>query len=110
MQNARDPELAVRTRHALRVRGTVQGVGFRPMVYRVARSARLGGFVCNDGQGVLIEIEGDRATVTGFPDALRRAAPPLARIESIDVEEVTSRGDRDFLVASSTTGALPTRA
>jgi hydrogenase maturation protein HypF len=97
-------------RHAIRVRGTVQGVGFRPAVFRVARAARLGGFVRNDPEGVVIEIEGDAAQVARFPDVLRREAPPLARIDAIEVAEVAVRGETEFRVVSSVEGSRPTRA
>ncbi len=97
-------------RHALRVRGTVQGVGFRPMVYRVARAARLGGFVRNDAEGVVIEIEGDARAVASFPDALRREAPPLARIDAIEIEERAVCGEVEFRIAASVSVATATRA
>jgi hydrogenase maturation protein HypF len=96
-----------RVRRAIRVRGTVQGVGFRPAVHRLACRERLGGFVRNDSEGVLIEIEGDDAEVVDrFAAALRREAPPLARIDAIEVVTVAARGERDFRVLAS--AALPT--
>ena len=49
-----------------RVHGTVQGVGFRPYVYRLARDERLGGWVRNDERGVLLEVEGGERAVEGF--------------------------------------------
>ena len=63
----------------LRVRGVVQGVGFRPFAYGLAGRLRLSGFVRNDGEGVLIEIEGRRPNA--FLTELEAAPPPLARIE-----------------------------
>ncbi len=75
----------LRLRRGLRVRGTVQGVGFRPWVYRLATREGLGGFVRNDSRGVWIEVEGDAAAVGGFPGKLRAGAPPLSRIEGIEV-------------------------
>jgi hydrogenase maturation protein HypF len=97
-------------RHSIRVRGTVQGVGFRPMVYRVARAARLGGFVRNDVEGVLIEVEGDEEALATFPETLRRDAPPLARIDAIEVAKIETRGESGFHVAPSTIGDAATRA
>ncbi len=68
----------------LRVRGRVQGVGFRPTVWRLARERRLSGQVRNDSEGVLIELHGPAAALAGFADALRAACPPLARIDAIE--------------------------
>jgi len=90
-----------RSRRAIRVRGTVQGVGFRPAVYRIARAAGLVGFVRNDGEGVWIEIEGGDAAVGAFVAALRQEVPPLARIDAIEVAPIPLVGDRDFCVVGS---------
>ncbi len=67
----------------LRVRGIVQGVGFRPTVWRLARQHGLHGTVRNDGKGVLIEAWGSSGALEGFLEALRREPPPLARIDNI---------------------------
>lgn len=88
-------------RHGIRVRGTVQGVGFRPAVYRAAANARLSGFVRNDAEGVWIEVEGAPAAVEEFPDRLLRALPPLARIDAIEIEPRAPTGDDVFLVRTS---------
>jgi hydrogenase maturation protein HypF len=72
-----------RIRLEIRVQGIVQGVGFRPFVFSLARRLGLGGFVSNDSEGVLIEIEGPLADVTGFLPALEKEAPPLASIEKV---------------------------
>lgn len=90
-----------RSRRAIRVRGTVQGVGFRPAVYRIARAAGLSGFVRNDADGVWIEIEGADVALAAFVAALRRQAPPLARIDTIEIVPVPLLGDRDFYVVAS---------
>jgi hydrogenase maturation protein HypF len=74
-----------RVRWGVRVRGTVQGVGFRPTVYRIARAHGLTGLVRNDSGGVWIEIEGEYARVATFASALAASAPPLARIEAVEV-------------------------
>jgi hydrogenase maturation protein HypF len=92
---------ATRSRRAIRVRGTVQGVGFRPAVYRIARAAGLAGFVRNDADGVWIEIEGADRALAAFVAALRRDAPPLARIDTIDISRIPLRGERDFVVVAS---------
>lgn len=91
----------------LRVRGVVQGVGFRPYAHRLAASLSLGGFVRNDPDGVWIEVEG-RAART-FCDRLAQAPPPLARIESIEVEPAPPRGEAAFRIEASRPGKATTR-
>jgi hydrogenase maturation protein HypF len=85
----------------LRVRGVVQGVGFRPFVHRLATRRGLAGFVLNDGDGVVVEIEGPAAAVESFAEALEQEAPPLARIDSVTAELVPALGERGFVVAES---------
>ena len=70
-------------RRRYRIRGVVQGVGFRPFVYRLAREHRLAGFVRNDSGGVTVEIEGEPAALDRFADSLGAHAPPLARVSSV---------------------------
>lgn len=69
---------------AVRVRGLVQGVGFRPTVWRIAQQCGLWGDVCNDGDGVLIRIWGTSAAISTFLQRLPRDAPPLSRIDAIE--------------------------
>lgn len=90
-----------RSRRAIRVRGTVQGVGFRPVVHRIASAAGLAGFVRNDADGVWIEIEGADAALAAFVAALRQEAPPLARIDTIEIAPVPLLGEREFRVVAS---------
>ena len=91
-------------RRRIRVRGIVQGVGFRPFVYGLAQRQKLGGFVRNDGEGVLIEVEGETAALDGLLAALATQAPPLARVESVEVTAVTLRGEADFSILASEAG------
>jgi hydrogenase maturation protein HypF len=70
------------------VRGVVQGVGFRPFVYRAARDASLSGWVLNEADAVRIEVQGDAGPLEQFLHALRHAHPPQARIDSLEVGEV----------------------
>ena len=88
-------------RRRFRVRGVVQGVGFRPFVYGLAGRHGLGGFVLNDGDGVTVEAEGDAAALDAFAASLRTDAPPLARVEAVTAELVPVRDDRRFTIAPS---------
>ena len=63
-----------------RVSGVVQGVGYRPFVYGLASELGLSGFVFNDAEGVLVEVEGE--SVDAFVARLRSEAPPLASVSS----------------------------
>ena len=89
------------------MRGVVQGVGFRPFAYGLAGRLHLSGFVRNDGEGVLIEIEGPRARA--FLTALKTAPPPLARINSIDVDSIAPLGGEGFAIETSRPGRASTR-
>ena len=91
----------------LRVRGVVQGVGFRPFAYGLASRLKLSGFVLNDADGVLIEIEG--ADAEQFLHALRLAPPPLARIDSIEVAELPLAGGHGFAIEATAGGTATTR-
>ena len=86
------PSPGTAQRQRLRIRGLVQGVGFRPHVYRCATRLGINGFVLNDGQGVLVEAEGLR--LAEFLAELRRQAPPLARIDSIVASPIAIPDDR----------------
>jgi hydrogenase maturation protein HypF len=83
------------------VRGTVQGVGFRPFVFRLARALALSGFVRNGPGGVTIELEGDDRAIDRFLSRLVREAPKHARVGRVSVEEIASIGDHEFVVATS---------
>jgi hydrogenase maturation protein HypF len=88
-------------RRHLHVTGVVQGVGFRPFVYTLAKRLALAGWVLNNSQGVDIEIEGPPADLDRFLAALRGEAPPLARIESVVVTLAAPQGDTDFTIRES---------
>ena len=96
-------------RRAVLVCGVVQGVGFRPFVYRLAFEEGLAGFIGNDTDGVTIEVEGPEERVEAFLDRLRAEAPPLARIDSIVARDVTAIGEVGFrIVASEVLGPVST--
>lgn len=88
-------------RFRLRVRGVVQGVGFRPFVHRLALAGGLSGFVGNDDAGVFVEVEGDEDAVARFHQALVAQAPPLARVESVTAQPLDVRGERTFRIVAS---------
>lgn len=96
-------------RQVLKVRGVVQGVGFRPTVYRIAVEEGLRGFVRNDADGVTIEIEGGDERIAGFADLLRSRAPVASRIDEILMRDVEARGDRSFRVETSATSPAESR-
>jgi hydrogenase maturation protein HypF len=96
-----------RRRVRARVEGTVQGVGFRPYVYRLAVSLGLGGFIRNDERGVLVEAEGEPERIEEFLARLPAEAPPLARIERVRTEEVETRAESAFAIAASESGGSP---
>ncbi len=68
----------------IRVTGTVQGVGFRPFVWRLAQDSNITGHVCNDAEGVLIYAWGSARSLAEFAQRLQAEAPPLARIEAVE--------------------------
>ncbi|MCP5158636.1 MAG: carbamoyltransferase HypF [Gammaproteobacteria bacterium] len=93
-------------RLAIQIRGQVQGVGFRPFVYRLALRHGLRGFVRNDGAGVEIEVQGASEPLGEFQRALRQP-PPLARIEILRIEErQLLAGECGFEIATSAAGMV----
>lgn len=93
------------TRVRVQIEGVVQGVGFRPFAYLLATRLGVTGFAANDETGVVIEAEGEGATLARFLDALVREAPPLALIERIRTKAISRRGSRGFAIARSNAGA-----
>jgi hydrogenase maturation protein HypF len=87
----------------IRVRGIVQGVGFRPTVWRIANALGVRGHVGNDGEGVLIEAWADPRTLQSLIDRIWREAPPLARIEDVQrAPGATTEAPPDFRIVVST--------
>jgi hydrogenase maturation protein HypF len=98
---------ATTRRLRVRVGGIVQGVGFRPFVYRLAHDLDLGGWVLNDNRGVLIEVEGADGAVSRFLERLAAEAPPLAVVERIEPEELSPSGEGGFRIVASPVGGEP---
>ncbi len=92
------------TRLRVMCRGAVQGVGFRPTVHRIASEMGLTGWIVNDPSGVTAEVEGPCEVVTTFPDRLREALPPLARVDETVTEEIPPEGATEFEVRESAQG------
>ncbi|MBZ5660264.1 MAG: carbamoyltransferase HypF [Acidobacteriia bacterium] len=91
-------------RREIRVTGIVQGVGFRPYVFRLATERGLTGNISNTPAGVTIEIQGPAALVEEFSAQLSIDAPPLARIMGLAIQDLPCNGDAEFRIAGSHTG------
>jgi len=81
------------------VKGIVQGVGFRPFIYNLAKNYNLKGFVKNTSDGVIIEVEGEG--ISEFIRSIQNKCPPLARIDSIETKELLLKGCEDFIIIDS---------
>ncbi|MBL6986932.1 MAG: carbamoyltransferase HypF [Methylobacter sp.] len=91
---------------AIRVRGIVQGVGFRPTIWRLANRHRLSGEIWNDGQGVMIHAYGSDEDLETFIRQIPLHKPPLARIDSLEVQALKAQphSDEFHIVASRSNG------
>jgi len=92
----------------IKVRGVVQGVGFRPFVYRIACELGLCGWVLNGEEGVEIHLEGPDPTIEEFQRLLKTSAPPASRIAAVDVQAVPVLGFREFVIKASERNERPT--
>ncbi|MEH2159748.1 MAG: carbamoyltransferase HypF [Nostoc sp.] len=93
----------------IRVCGTVQGVGFRPTVYRLAKACGLHGDVCNDGEGVLIRVSGSEEAITEFVARLQTECPPLAKINKLTITPYKGKLNfNDFVISTSVSNAIKT--
>ena len=91
-------------RRAIAVSGMVQGVGFRPFVYGLASKLGLHGFVRNQTDGVLIEVEGEPHDLDRFLEALTRAQPTRTKLDQVTCHAQPSRGERGFRIETSDQG------
>ena len=92
----------------IRVTGVVQGVGFRPFVWRLAQELKLTGWVKNDAAGVEIHVEGDAGQLRALEQRLRADAPPLARVDAVSISAVESGAHAGFLIVESGGGKVST--
>ena len=93
---------------SIRVRGVVQGVGFRPFVYRLARANRLNGWVLNAEEGVELHLEGAETGLEAFVRGLKTQPPPAASIAEIEIQPAEPLGLRQFTIRSSQHRVHPT--
>lgn len=101
--------LAPSLQRRLRITGIVQGVGFRPYVWHLARDLGLKGWVRNDAAGVEVLVEGDAAAVEAFTARLPAEIPPRARIRSLDWQDGPVQGmQQDFHIQASASGPAAT--
>ncbi|WP_202875152.1 carbamoyltransferase HypF [Kribbella kalugense] len=101
MSRTNEPE---RVRSRVLVTGVVQGVGFRPFVYALARELGLSGEVGNTPAGVVAEVEGSDAAVAAFARRVLSDAPPLAVVSTVTEEYVSPVGGTEFVILDSTGG------
>lgn len=92
----------------LRIEGVVQGVGFRPHVYRLANLHQLAGSVLNDTSGVIVEVEGESSQVSRFCRELISVGPPASRISRVTREQLRPKGLRGFKIHESEEGSKAT--
>ena len=105
---AKSPVAALtRSRLRIEIEGVVQGVGFRPFVYRLADQLHLGGWVRNDARGVVVEIEGSAAAIGRFREILTAKPPPRARLETVRTAWIPSLGEPAFTIVESEKGSAP---
>jgi hydrogenase maturation protein HypF len=97
----------VRAAH-IKIRGVVQGVGFRPFAYRLARAHGVAGWVLNGEGGVEVHAEGPAAALREFIESLDAEAPPAAHIAGVEVQEAEPRGYREFTIRESRSRGAPT--
>lgn len=81
--------------------GIVQGVGFRPYLFRMASKHGLGGFVRNTPEGVVLEVEGSRESLAGFFEDVMSNLPPAADVTHVDAQELKSVGEGSFRIIDS---------
>ena len=102
------PDASPPVRARLRILGAVQGVGFRPCVFRLATQLGLMGWVNNSAQGVTVEVEGDKERVKEFILRLESEKPPRSFIQSMETSWLTAAGYHEFAIRKSDAGGAKT--
>lgn len=109
--SAANPPIAasdtLRARTRTTIKGIVQGVGFRPFVYQLARSLDLAGWVRNTSEGVIVETEGEQQRLDEFLRLVREKAPPAAEITDVTAQAMPMTGERGFTILASAGDELP---
>ena len=95
-------------RRKINVNGIVQGVGFRPFVYRLANDLQLSGWVGNDSSGVIIEVEGEQAELDLFTSKITDESPPLSLINYLNSDSIPETGEIGFTIVTSNSNQTPT--
>ena len=94
----------------IRINGTVQGVGFRPTVYRIAKDLKLKGDVCNDGEGVLIRLYGSQESIEAFIKRIQQESPLLASINELTrIPFQQELVFNDFVISDSVNTSIKTQ-
>ena len=91
----------MKLRYRIQINGVVQGVGFRPFVYNLAKSLNLKGFVSNNTTGVVIEIEGENTLLNKFLNRLKEERPSISQIYKIKIEKLQPKNYQDFIIEKS---------
>ena len=87
--------------YKLTIRGSVQGVGFRPYIYQVANTHGVNGYVTNTSEGVEISLNATSDTLDNFIESIKKNLPPLASIQSISIQKVHNEFYEDFVIKPS---------
>src|SRR5437763_16534989 len=93
---------------SIRVSGVVQGVGFRPFVFRLAHDNTRAGWVLNGEEGVEIYVEGEDLALDSFVRELKTQPPPAARISAIEISPAAPAGLKEFVIRASHRQHAPT--
>lgn len=94
-------------RYQIRVEGIVQGVGFRPFIYRLATERYYGGYVLNDSKGVLLEIQGEQVDIDEFCQSIKQQAPPASYIATVNYLEMPIEPDEQIFVIRTSPQGQP---
>jgi len=91
----------MKERQRIKIKGRVQGVGFRPTVYRIAKKYSLSGFVYNSSDGVVIEVEGEKEKIKKFLENIEKNPPSRAKIKDIKAIKISVKREKEFRIIDS---------